>query len=84
MKLQPYIDFWASETEMDSSGPACVLLCVLSVSLNPLVLRLAAAAVTKGRAAIFLWCPSFPPSRSPYATLFFFSLHILECQCATC
>lgn len=33
MKLQPYIDFWVSEIEMDFSCPACVLLWCLSVPL---------------------------------------------------
>lgn len=33
MKLQPYLDFWVSEIEMDFSCPACVLLWCLSVPL---------------------------------------------------
>lgn len=49
MKLQPYIDFWVSEIEMDFSCPACVLLWCLPVPLclSPLFLCLCAAKVTK-------------------------------------
>lgn len=40
MKLQPYLDFWVSETDMDFSCPACVLLLCLSVPLCPFSLYL--------------------------------------------
>lgn len=70
MKLQPYLDFWVSETQMDFSCPACVLLLCLSVPVclfPPLSLSffhgLSAAKATKTGSNPFVL--SFPPSFPP-------------------
>lgn len=92
MKLQPYIDFWVSEIEMDFSCPACVLLWCLSVPLclfPPLSLvflsHLSTAKVTKTGSYHFVLCLSFPSfpkipfyPPSPYAMFsIFWNVNVL-------
>lgn len=77
MKLQPYLDFWVSETEMDFSCPACVLLWCLSVPLVSLPLSSFSVFLSRRplllkrrkRAAIVLVPPSFPPKTPPFLNL---------------
>lgn len=89
MKLQPYLDFWVSEVEMDFSCPACVLLWCLSVPCVSLphrsffLLPKQPEQAAKPFVLSFSY-PFFPkwpflPS-VPLCHVF----HILECQCATC
>lgn len=88
MKLQPYLDFWDSEIEMDFSCPACVLLWCLSVPLCnfPLFLCLSFSASLllkqpKQAAILFVLsflprCPFYPPS--PYAMFsIFWNVNVL-------
>lgn len=97
MKLQPYIDFWVSETDGLLLPSMCIVMVSylsLCVSLHPLspsfFLRLSAAKVTKaGSHSLFLCIPSPPflppptltPSLRPPYAMFSI---FWECQCATC
>lgn len=87
MKLQPYLDFWVSETEMDFSCPACVLLWCLSVPLCPPPPSLSFFLLPKQpKTGSDPFVPSFLPLSSqnwPSVSLCHV-FHILECQCATC
>lgn len=92
MKLQPYLDFWVSEIEMDFSCPACVLLWCLSVPLClfPLFLCLSFSVSLlpkqPNQAAVLLFRLFFPSSQFPFlpSVSLCHVFHILECQCATC
>ena len=77
MKLQPYIDFWVREIEMDFSCSACVLLLCLSVPLClfPLFLCLCCQS-NRNRQQSFSF-RLFLPSVSLCHVF-----HIWECQCA--
>lgn len=75
MKLQPYIDFWASAIEADFCCPACVLLwCLIrpSVSPHPLSLSSLCCQSNQKQAVIFLlFCIFFPlPSQNKTLSLF--------------
>lgn len=61
-KLQPYVDFWVSDTETDFSCPACVPLCCLSVPSCLLCLFLSRSRCCQSNTNRQLF-----PSLSPYA-----------------
>lgn len=81
MKLQPYLDFWVSETKMDSSCPVCVLFWCLSVPLCPprpplsLLFFLCCQKQPKTGSQNLLFCLSLPSSQTP----FLYSCHVFPC-----
>lgn len=85
MKLQPYIDFWASEIETDFSCPACVLFWCLCPSVSLPTLSVSAAKATKPGSDPFVPSFLFPsslfpfsPSPSPYAMFsIFWNVNVL-------
>lgn len=86
-KLQPYIDFWDSETEADFSCPACVLLWCLSVPLClfPVFLSLSCCCQSNQYRQWISFCSClFFPNPFPLFVSPCHVFHILECQCATC